>query len=1369
MAWYEKTIEETLQELETSASAGISGAEAGKRRAQYGTNETGNLSARSLSVGNLGILVVPPVILAVVAVICLLLGQTLTAIVTFAAAVIVAALRAYSMAEIRRVLGSVTAVTAPMTTVVRDGVPEIVETTKLVPGDLVQLRAGDIAGADMRLVETMDLVMDESILPGGFMGALKDASTVFPEDMELSRHQNMCYTGTVVRSGSGRAVVVATGNKIAAPFAVRPPYEYEHRSLLNRTIAKQNRRAAIVGAVCCGLLLVCSLLVQTASLETLSGTILNVLALFAALIPVGLSLTEAVLSASGIRRLALSGTMVKSLDTMARLSSLSTILAQKTGAIASDEMTVTHVWTGGRLIDVRGRGYAPDGRFLDADGHDIDPRRNRSLALTLIGGALCGDSDIEEKRGKWSYRGDPTEAALVTLAAKAGLLRTDMLTMFPRVAEFPFEPERRRMTTVHKRGRQEAVAYTKGAPATVLERCTAINFGGETYPITDQTREQLAEVVRRLTEQGLRLLAVAYREFPEMPARFEAEDIEQELVFAGLCGIDNRASRAAVAAYNLCAASGIRTVLVSGDDASTTADLALSMGISGDVLTGPEIAELSPEELREKLKTVRVFAQVTPEEKRTLITELKRLGGITAATGTRAADAPTLIASDIGISIGENASELTRDRADIVSEKAGYAGLVRAVEESRRKFLSLRAYCGFAYAAAAAVLYTVLALLLATPPVTVSLLHLVWIGVFLALIPAFVIGNDPGERDVMRRPPLTPGISAYGPLTVVSSLIQGLLPAVLTVVAFFLAKNRGMGAGLGETEALACGRTAVFVTLTLSLLALAHAGRSAQTGIQRLGLFSNRALTVVSAATVIVLLASVLLPFLHEIFDTTGIGVVEWLFALLAALLSLVWSELYKSLLRPLLARVFSDTVAQEQDIPEDASLIDRLFARFSGGDPTQEEELSRRQRQKKAARKAEEAAAAARAGVVPPETPELTEAAEPAPQEAEAEVPAYVPEEELPQEEAPEDTEDAGDAQDPTSLDHVLSALPDELMPYADIIANLPPELLEGGLPGRNAEDSAEAAEELLNTEIGAAEPAPETENEAASEAADTEIEEAADASETPLEDAEDAVPAEEETNEPTPAEAEEIVDKLDAAAEAESEAGTEPEIPDEAEAEPEVESEAEPEIENDTESAEEPISENITLPELMEQAETDEEADTAESAAMTEAAEADEAPEENTEEVPAEDAELLQEEVPAEDAEAAEETEEAPAEEPTTEAEAAGENAEDAEELPTDEAQEDAEVLPETEAPAENAGDETPAEDEIPAEDEEPAEDAAEAAPEESDVMKRIDDMIASILGNIPTPPNMKEVLRDIPEDARTDSLKTNYDNLKSPDDAE
>ncbi len=1046
MAWYEKSVEETIRELDTNTAAGISALEAARRRTRCGLNETMKKPDRQVASGGISGMMLSAAILTAAAMLCLLTKDYLSAAVLFGSALVTAALKSYSLAKIRRVLTSIAAVTAPMTTVVRESIPEIIETTLLVPGDLVQLRAGDIIGADMRLVETINLVMDESILPGGFMGAPKDAAVTVPEGTDFSAHLNMCYTGTVVRSGSGRAVVVATGRDIAAPFAVRSPYEHERRSMLNRTIARQNKRAAVIGIICSTVVLLCSLLVQAMSIENLTSTILLAVTLAVAAIPSSLCITEAALSAAAIRRLAMQGTVVKSLDAMDRLASLDTILAQKTGVISSDEMTVTAVWTGGRLIDVRGRGYMPDGRFLDADGQEIDVGRNRSLALTLIGGALCGDSDIEELSGQWGYRGDPTEAALVTLAAKAGLVRSDVLAMFPRVAEFPFEPERRRMTTIHKRGRQ-AVAYTKGAPDLVIARSSAINLGGTAYTLTDRTREQLLEVSHRLAEQGLRVIAVAYREFPEMPSRFDADEIERDLVFAGLCGIDNRATSDSVSAFNLCAAAGIRTVIVTGDDPATASDLALSMGMSGEVFEGGGIDAIPLDELCEKMQKTRVCAKIAPLEKRAIVTALKHSGGTVAVTGTRASDAPALMAADIGVSIGANAPELTRDSADMVLEDAGYADIVRAVEESRRGFTALRSYCGFAFVCLMAEMLAVFALLVSTPPVQFSILHLAWLNVFMALIPAFVIASEPGERDIMRRPPHAAAAPAYGRLTIVSSFIQAFFPTILIVASYFIAHGRAVTAGLAEADIETYAKTASFLTLTLSLLALAHSCRSERTSLIRLGVCSNRALLAVTLGVAAVLVAAVYIPALHSVFATTSVGVIEWLVALGAAALSLVWSELYKGILRPILARSIREKRIDEKS-KSGGSLTERLFEKFEGDDPTQED-VEPTRREKRAAKKAARAAERTEEGEEPvPESVPVLEAGE---------EPEIVEPDDAKQYEASDEplAETArlpgiagGEETGASSPDDVLSELPDELRQYEDIIANLPPEILEGGLP---------------------------------------------------------------------------------------------------------------------------------------------------------------------------------------------------------------------------------------------------------------------------------------------------------------------------------
>lgn len=1147
MAWQDMTIDQVLGELGTDLTIGLSPREAEKRTEKYGKNLTTMEKERQAPSGGLGGVLLSAVILVAAALLCLMEKAYIPAAVLGGAALLTTALRLWSFARVRRVLNSIAVVTAPMTTVVRGGTPVIQDTRTLVPGDLVQLRSGDIIGADMRLVETIGLVMDESILPGGFMAAPKDADVLIEEGRELAEYENMCYTGTVVRSGSGRAIVVATGERIAAPYAVRSPYEHERRSTLNRIIARQNKRAAGIGIASAVIILLTSLLVQSISVEHLTDSILLAAVLAVSAIPSSLALTEAALSAASIRKLALSGVVVRSLDAMDRLTGIDTVLAQKTGVIAAGDMTAATVWTGGRLIDIRGRGYAPDGRFLDGSGQDIDVSRDRSLALTLIGGALCGDSDIAENRGRWEPLGDPTEAALVTMAAKAGLRRSDMLSMFPRVAEFPFEPERRRMTTIHKRGRQ-AVAYMKGAPDEVIARISAVDIGGTPHLLQENTRDQIAEVARRMTEQGLRVLAVAYREFPELPSPLFSDIIEQDFIFAGLVGLHNPASPQAVSAFNLCAAAGIRTVIVTGDDPATAADLALSMGVSGEILEGGTLAELELEELCAKMRTTRIAARIAPGEKRSLVTALKALGGRVAVTGTRASDAAALLAADVGVSVGAGASELTRDSADVILEDVGYADIIHAIEEGRRKFAALRAHCGMLFTAMTLLFLTVFALLVSTPAVHMPMLHPLWMGLLIAAFPAFALRSEPAERDIMRRPPQHPNTPAFGRMTVLSAVLTALPAVVLSVAGYFLMESHGMTAGLTSDAAAAAAHTGLFVAMMLTLLGFAHSGRSERTGVLRMGVFRNRGLNFITLGTVILLVLSVYVPALHPVFATTAISVIDWLIAVGVAVLSLVWSEVYKTVLRPMLAK----NIPEREIVTEDrrsGSVVQRLFDRFEGDDPTQEEEEPEK---KKKHRKHHDEEAPAEAEEAPADAADA-----PVDPDATVPLPALPP---VPEEE----DGDASEIVEATDADQLIAEEAESIEEPAEDGAEESEDATE------EPEDApAEEAEELP----GEAEEEPgEEPEESAEEPIEESVEESAE--EIPAEDA--AADAEEQSDESI----EETAEEDDSEAEAAEEASAE-EAPAEEVAVEEEPSEEES-VEEDT--AEEPVPEEESAEESAE-----------------------------------------------------------------------------------------------------------------------------------------------------------------------------------------
>lgn len=1071
MAWYTKSAQEVAKELNTDIKTGIPEASAKTRAEKYGQNSRPGRHPKKIDPAVWrSAMLLPAVVFAAAAVLYILTKNYAAAVSIFLAAAVAAGAQARILVRAGRLLDSIRRITTPVSTVVRDGTRRVIDTSLLVPGDVVVLKPGDEIGADMRVAESVELKIDESPLPGGFISSRKNAADILDEDTELGARSNMCYCGCTVASGYGRAIVVETGEKVAYPQtqAALPKYEYGMQAE-TRQFLRVNRRLCAAGIILCTLTLIIGLLNQELSRDTLVSTILICCTLAAAAIPAGLGLAQTALLTSGMEKLARRGSVVKSMHAMEEINRVDTLVLPKTGVITSDEMTATVLWSGGKYYDISGRGWTPEGKFTDSDGREVDISRRRDAAMTLIAAALCANSDIEEvSAGQWVRRGDPTECALVTMAAKAGLFRADMNEMFPKIAELPFEPARRMMTSIHRRGRQ-AVAYSKGAPELVLACCDTINVSGRALRLTDNNRAQIARIFSRMAEQGLRVVAVAYHELGPLPENpdFDA-GVEHGMTFLGLAGIENRVAHGSVAAFNLCESADIKTLMVTGDELGTTSDTALSLGIHEAVFDGDEIDSISPQELSNRLRLTRACARVTPQGRRAIIGAQKMGGSFVAAAGSQAADAQALRIADIGIALGAACAESTRQAAGVILDESSFSEITRVIEESRTVFSSLRAYSVFAMGIGFTALFAVLVCYLSGVSVAFSAVHFAWLHAVMALIPAFVLGDERNERSTMRTRPRMEGETAINRKSILCALVQALIPAGLVIASYFIASARGTAAGLADTQLAVYARTASFVCLMLCMLGLLFPSRSETTSLIRLGFASNHGLLFLSGGVLIMLILSVYVPFLQGAFDTAAIGWIEWLIALAFMAVTLAWGEVFKRVLRPLADRLIKITPKKTHRRARRIDFGEGFFSKFENADPTQEEEepirregISETPVQQQ---DMEEPAPLDEQQILEefgePEDPQILQANASAPDiSAQADIPANAPTNMPSASEASEaaqepenvpvhpSVQDEATQEPETPADGFLSGVPDELKIYGDLFAALPKEILASGL----------------------------------------------------------------------------------------------------------------------------------------------------------------------------------------------------------------------------------------------------------------------------------------------------------------------------------
>ncbi|RLI07147.1 ATPase, partial [Candidatus Bathyarchaeota archaeon] len=696
-AWHAIEIESVLESLGTSRR-GLSEEEARRRLEEYGPNELREekrVTPFQIFIGQFkSILVIILILSAIVsAYISMRKGEAYTdTYVIFAIVVMNAVLGFVQEYRAEQAVEALKRMVAPHVLVLRDGREESIESKNLVPGDIILLEAGSRVPADARLLEAVNLRVDEAALTGESTPVAKRLDVLSPE-VGVADRSNMVFMGTIITGGRAVAVVTTTGmrtefGKIAgmvqAVEVEEPP--------LKQKMERMGRQLGLISVILTIFVFIVGVVVHEAELETMC-MMAGSLAVSATPegLPAGLTITLAL----GVTRMARQKAIVRKLASVETLGSTTVICSDKTGTLTKNEMTVSRILSRGRVINVTGAGYTPEGEFL-LEGDRLDPKDDGDLELLLRIGALCNDAHLHESNGSWTIFGDPTEGALVAAAAKAGMQSDDLKARYPRVGEFPFESARKRMSTIHATPDGGKVAYVKGAPEIILERCVGIYEGGAVRPLTEEDRERVLSAMRGMARDALRVLAMAYRELPSTLEEFEMDEVESGLTFVGLVGMIDPPREEVPPAIKLCKQAGIRSVMVTGDHRLTAVAIARQIGMLEEtprsVLTGDDLSRMSDDDLDEVIEEVRVFARVSPEHKMRIAQSLKRNGHIVAMTGDGVNDAPALKAADIGVAMGIKGTDVTKEAADMILEDDNFATIVRAVRGGRHIYDNITKY-----------------------------------------------------------------------------------------------------------------------------------------------------------------------------------------------------------------------------------------------------------------------------------------------------------------------------------------------------------------------------------------------------------------------------------------------------------------------------------------------------------------------------------------------------------------------------------------------------------------------------------------------------------------------------------------------------
>ena len=796
------------------------------------------------------------------------------------------------------------AMSAADATVIRSGEPRTVGATEIVPGDIIVVEEGDTIPADARVVESAALQTAEAALTGESLPVSKNTAPI-AEDVPLGDRGNMIFSGTAATYGHGRAIVTATGmhtemGRIAGLMKQTP----DEATPLQRELDRTGKILGLVVIAIAVVMIVTIIIVEDVhGVAALFDVLILGVALAVAAVPEGLPAVVTAVLSIGVQRMARRNAIVRHLAAVETLGSATVIASDKTGTLTKNEMTVRVAVTASGRVTFEGSGYSPEGFVRSDGGGPIEGALRVEIERALAVADRANNATVQQRDGRWTVQGDPTEGALLVAARKCGLSSADLDERLPRVGEVPFSSERKLMSTIHRDTGQEhaGIVFTKGAPDVLLARCAFEVFGDGRRPLTGPRRDEILRVNESLAGEALRTLGVAARwleedALAEHTARPD-ERVEQGLVFAGLIGMIDPPRAEAKDAVARARGAGIRPLMITGDHPRTAAVIAQELGISSDgrAITGAELDALPPEAGQRTVAAVSVYARVNPEHKLRIVDALQRAGAVVAMTGDGVNDAPALKKADIGIAMGITGTDVSKEAADMVLADDNFATIVAAVEEGRAIFANIRKFLRYLLSSNIGEVMTMffgvvlsrqIGLTSAGSGVVLPLAatQILWINLVTDGAPALALGVDPPDDGLMLQPPRPPG---EGVLT--AQMWRGiLLVGVVMAVGTLYVLDASLPGGLIEGDGtLPYAQTMAFTTLMLfQLFNVLNARSDVRSAFA--GLFSNPWLWGAVAASLALQAAVVYLPFLQRAFGTVPLSGADWLFSAAVAS-SVLW------------------------------------------------------------------------------------------------------------------------------------------------------------------------------------------------------------------------------------------------------------------------------------------------------------------------------------------------------------------------------------------------------------------------------------------------------------------------------------------------
>ncbi len=881
--------EDVYKELGTSKE-GLSPKEVEIRLQKYGTNQIEEVKQKPLIFKFLANLYqILALLLWGASILAFISGTPQLGFAIIAVIIINAIFSFWQEYEAEKAVAALKKILPSIAKVIRQGIEVEVLTSQLVPGDLLVLEEGDNISADARLVEAFQMKIDTSTLTGESKPIRKISDPQDDSDEDLIGSFNMVLAGTSVSSGSGRAVIFATGvntefNKIAS----MTQKVQEEPSPLQKQLARLTQIIAFI-AILMGVVLfflniyIVGLPLSLAFLFAIGLTVANV--------PEGLLPTVTLALAASVKKMVGKNALIKRLSSVETLGSTNIICTDKTGTLTKNQMTVRKIWIPYDVIDVTGTGYEPTGEFLQ-DGGDVCHKDVRELKLLMRSATFANDAQLVEpsKPGEnWKILGDPTEASLLVAARKNGFDWERELIKNPRVFELPFDSQRKSMSSIH-RSEGKQVAYVKGAPKKIIGLCNEISVDGKVIKFTKESKEQVIKEHDKLAESGLRILGMAYKYLPVNFNDYRPETVENDMIFVGMMAMQDPPRPEVLPAVKDCHRAGIRIIMITGDYGITALSIAREVGIVKDdcrIVKGKELSNMSDEEVKKLLKSnVNViFARAVPEHKIRIASVLEDMDEIVAMTGDGVNDAPALRKADIGVAMGITGTDVAKEASDMILTDDNFATIVTAIKEGRTIYENIRKFITYIFAHETAEIIPFILMVVFKIPLPITVMQILAIDLGTDTLPALALGMGPAESDVMNRTPrsrkerlLNFGVIWRG------YIFLGLIEATLVMSGYFWVLFAGgwqLGESLPFTDPLYIeATTMVFAGIVTSQIGNLLGCQTTRTSTFEVGVFRNKWIIRGILFEVAVVLSIVYIPYLQDIFGTTALGIYQWLYIL---------------------------------------------------------------------------------------------------------------------------------------------------------------------------------------------------------------------------------------------------------------------------------------------------------------------------------------------------------------------------------------------------------------------------------------------------------------------------------------------------------